>query len=265
MSPQLAVKSQQDKGFPGLIDGLHAADIISRINNSKQTIDTTISAADAATTLTINGTAFAVNVGAGVLTKTELRDLLIAAINAGSEPVTASINDADQLYVEADVSGVAFTYADTANVSSADLILNDPSVEFGLVVVQDDEKGSAKESLAHLPSITTDISDVFKVLGVAVHQHTVEQAKPTSGNLGYPPQSEMSIMKKGRVWVQTEVTVLSTDTPFVRFSASGTEKRGAFRNDADTADAVALPNSRFLNDSEVVNGINLVLLGLNLV
>lgn len=263
--PQTTVKSVQDKGFPGLIDGLDARDIISRINNSKQAITTVISAADLSTTLTINGTAFNVNSGAASKTKTELRDLLIAAINAGSEPVTASINDADELYVEANVSGTAFTYADTVNVASTDLILNEVSVEFGQLVVQDDEVGVGHESLAHLPSLTTDISNVLKVLGVAVHSHNFEQAKPTSGNLGYAPQSEMSIMKKGRVWVETELVVISTDTPFVRFSASGTEKRGAFRNDADGSDAVALPNSRFLNDSEVVNGINLVLLGLNLV
>ncbi len=262
---QTSVKSEQDKGFPGLIDGLHAVDIISRINNSKQTISTTITAIDLSTTLTINSTAFNVNSGAAAKTKTELRDLLIAAINAGAEPVTASINDADELYVEADVAGTAFTYADTLNVSSADIILNEASVEFGQVVVQDDEVGVGHENLAHLPSLTTDISNVFKVLGVAVHAHVVEQSRPASGNLGYAPQSEMSVMKKGRIWVKTEVAVVSTDTPFVRFSASGSEKRGAFRNDADTADAVALPNSRFLNDSEVVNGINLVLLGINLV
>lgn len=263
--PQTIVRSAQLKGFPGLIDGLDMRDIITRINNSKQTISTTITAADASTTLTINSTAFNVNSGAASLTKTELRDLLIAAINAGSEPVTASINDADELYVEANVSGTAFTYADTLNVSSADIILNEVSVEFGLVVVQDDEVGSGHEIMAHLPSVTTDISNVRKVLGVAAHSHNFEQTKPTSGNLGYAPQSEMSIMKTGRIWVASEQVVVTTDTPFARFVAAGTEKRGAIRKDADTSDAVALPNARFLNNSEVVDGINLVLLGVNLV
>jgi hypothetical protein len=262
---QLSVKSKQDKGFPGLIDGLHAADIISRINNSKQTITTVIVAADLETTITINGVAFTVNVGGGARTKTQLRDDLIAEINAGSEPVTAFINDADELYIESDTSGLAFTYADTTNVSSSDLILNETGVEFGKVVVQDDEQADSREILAHLPRVLTDITNVFKVLGVAAHQHTVEQAKPTSGNVGYPPQSEMSIMKKGRIWVETEVPVTSLDTPYVRCIAGANEKRGAIRNDADGTDAAALPNSRFLNDSQVVNGINLVLLGINLV
>jgi hypothetical protein len=262
---QLTVKSRNDKGFPGLIDGLHAADIISRINNSKQTITTVIVVIDLETTITINGVAFTVNPGGGPRTKTELRDDLIAAINAGSEPVTAFINDADELYIESDTSGLAFTYADTANVTSSDLILNEIGVEFGKVVVQDDEQADGREILAHLPSILTDITNVFKVLGVAVHQHTVEQAKPTSGNVGYPPQSEMSVMKKGRVWVESEVPVTSLDTPYVRCIAGASEKRGAIRNDADGADAAALPNSRFLNNSEVVNGINLVLLGIDLV
>jgi hypothetical protein len=262
---QTSVKSKQDKGFPGLIDGIGSKDVISRINNSKQSITTVISAIDLETTLTINGVAFTVNVGGGPRTKTELRNDLIAAINAGSEPVTASINDADELYVESDVSGAAFTYADTANVASTDLILNETGIGFGLCVVQDDEVGAGHESLAHLPSLVTDITNAFKVLGVTVHQHTVEQAKPTSNNVGYPVQSEMSVMKRGRIWVETEVPVVSTDTPYVRAIASGSEIRGAFRNDADGGDAGILANARFLNDSEVVNGINLVLLGLDIV
>lgn len=253
----------QRPGMPGMLaDNIHT-DIISRINNSKQTIATTITAADLSTTLTINTTAFNVNSGAAVKTKTELRDLLIAAINAGSEPVTASIKDADELYVEADVSGTAFTYADTLNVSSVDLILNETNVEFGKLVTADWEAGT-KPNRAHLPNVTTDITNEAKVLGVAIHEHTNMQRKPTSGNLGYEPQSAMSVLKKGNVWVETEVTVVAGDPVYVRFSASGTEKLGAFRNDADTADASILPNARFQQDSEVVGGLNLTILNLNL-
>lgn len=261
---QTTYLDNQEAGFPGMLaDNIHT-DIVSRINNSKQTISTTITAADLSTTLTINGTAFNVNSGAAVKTKTELRDLLIAAINAGSEPVTASINDADELYVEADVSGTAFTYADTLNVSSADLILNETSVEFGQVVTQDNEAGT-KEKRAHLPMIATDITNEKKVLGVAIHQHTVMQNKPTVNNKGYEPQSAISVLKKGNVWVETEVVVTTTDDVYVRYSASGSEKRGAFRNDADTADAAILPNARFAQDSVVIDGKNMTIVNINLV
>lgn len=221
--------------------GFH--DIITRINNSKQRISTVIDAADLSTTLTINGTAFNVNSGAASLTKTELRDLLITAINAGSEPVTASIKDADELYVDADVSGTVFTYADTVNVTSTDVILNETNVPFGVLVVEDTT--GLSDERAHLPQATGDITTVGKVAGVAVHNHGVEQNKGGINNLGYEPQSAMNVLREGRVVVRVEDAVVKGGLPFVRFVAGAGEQLGAFRSDADTSDAVALPNASY--------------------
>jgi len=260
---QTSYLDNQLPAIPGMLSDNVQTEIISRINNSKQTTSVVISAADLSTTLTINGTAFNVNAGAASLTKTELRDLLIAAINAGAQPVTASIKDADELYVEADVSGTAFTYADTVNVASTDVILNEASVEFGKVVTAD--WGTAtRQNRAHLPNLTTDITNAAKVLGVAIHEHTNMQSRPAANNIGYDPQSAMSVLKKGNVWVETEVTVVAGDPVYVRFAATSPEKRGAFRNDADTSDASVLPSARFQQDSEVIDGRNLTILNLNL-
>ena len=230
----------------GLADSGHH-DIMTRINNSKQRISTTIDAIDLSTTLTINGTAFNVNSGAAAKTKTELRDLLIAEINAGSEPVTASIKDADELYVDADVSGTVFTYADTVNVTSVDVILNETNVPFGVLVVEDTT--GLSDDRAHLPQATGDITTVGKVAGLALHTHAVEQNKGGINNLGYEPQSAMSVMRKGRAYVEVEDAVLKGGLPFVRFVAGAGEQLGAFRSDADTADAVALPNARFVTSA----------------
>ena len=226
----------------GLADSGHH-DIITRINNSKQRVSTTITAADLATTLTINGVAFTVNSGAATLTKTELRDLMITAVNAGSEPVTASINDADELFVDADVSGTAFTAVGTTNCSVADIILNETNVPFGVLVVEDTT--GLSDERAHLPQATGDITTVGKVAGIAVHSHAVEQNKGGINNLGYEPQSAISVLRKGRCYVEVEDAVVKGGLPFVRFAASASEQLGAFRSDADTADAVALPNARY--------------------
>lgn len=244
---QTSVESALEKGRAGgLADSGHH-DIITRINNSKQRVSTTITAADLATTLTINGVAFTVNVAAAVLTVTELRDLMIAAVNAGSEPVTASINDADELFVDADVSGVAFTAVGTTNCSVADVILNETNVPFGVLVVEDTT--GLSDERAHLPQATGDITTVGKVAGISVHTHAVEQNKGGINNLGYEPQSAMSLLKKGRIYVTVEDAVVKGDLPFVRFVAGAGEQLGAFRSDADTADAVALPNSSFVTSA----------------
>jgi hypothetical protein len=230
----------------GLADSGHH-DIITRINNSKQRVSVTITAADLETTVTINGTAFTVNSAPDVKTKTELRDLLIAAINGGSEPVTASINDADELFIDADVSGVAFTAVGTTNCSIANVILNELNVPFGVLVVEDTT--GLSDERAHLPQATGDITTVGKVAGISVHNHGVEQNKGGINNLGYEPQSAMNLLKKGRIYVTVEDAVVKGGLPFVRFVAGATEQLGSFRSDADTADAVALPNASYVTSA----------------
>lgn len=244
---QTGVESAMAIGRAGGIADSSFTDIVTRINNSKQRISTTIDAIDLSTTLTINGTAFNVNSGAAAKTKTELRDLLITAINAGSEPVTASIKDADELYVDADVSGVVFTYADTVNVTSVDVILNETNIPFGVGVVED--LTGLSDDRAHLPQATGDITTVGSFAGIAVHTHAVEQNKGGINNLGYEPQSAMSLMRRGRVYVEVEDAVVKGGLPFVRFVAAASEQLGAFRSDADTSDAVALPNARFVTSA----------------
>ena len=244
---QTSVESAMAIGLAGQLADSGFHDIITRINNSKQRVDVTITAADLATTLTIIGVAFTVNSGAATLTVTELRDLMIAAVNAGSEPVTASINDADQLFVDADVSGVAFTAVGTTNCSVADVILNELNVPFGVLVVEDTT--GLSDDRAHLPQATGDITTVGKVAGIAIHNHGVEQNKGGINNLGYEPQSAMNVLRKGRVLVTVEDAVVKGGLPFVRFVAAASEQLGSFRSDADTSDAVALPDARYVTSA----------------
>lgn len=244
---QSSVETIMEKGMPGQLADSGFHDIITRINNSKQRVSTTITAADLATTLTINGTAFTVNVGAATLTVTELRDLMITAVNAGSEPVTASIDDSDQLFVDADVSGTAFTAVGTTNCSVADVILNEANVPFGVLVVED--LTGLSDDRAHLPQATGDITTVGSVAGIALHTQFVEQSVGGTNNLGYDPQSSMNVLRKGRAYVQVEDAVVKGGLPFVRFVAAASEQLGAFRSDADTSDAVALPNARFVTSA----------------
>lgn len=245
---QSSVETIMEKGMPGQLADSGVKDTITRINNSKQRVSVTITAADLATTLTLNGTAFTVNVAAASLTKTELRDLMIAAVNAGSEPVTASENDADELFVDADVSGTAFTAVGTTNCSVADVILNEANVPFGVLVVEDTT--GLSDGRAHLPQATGDITTAGKVAGVAQHTQFVEQSVGGTNNLGYAPQSSMNVLREGRIYVLVEDAVVKGGAAFVRFVAGAGEQLGAFRSDADSGDAVALPGASFKTSAD---------------
>jgi hypothetical protein len=258
---QTSVLSSMAVGLPGQIADIGNALIETFVNGSRQLDEVTITAADAATTLTINGTAVTVNSGAETKTKAELVALLKAAVNAASLGVTASDGSAsDKMYVRADVHGTGFTAVGTTNCSVAHKVLNEGTIPFGKAVVRDTWSGL--ERSAHLPSLTAEVTTLGVFLGVTVHSHANEQNITNANNPGYAAYSAMSVMRRGRIWVTVETAVSPGDQAYVRFSAdtSAGESLGSFRNDADTADAVALPHSTF-ESSAAAGGIALLNLG----
>ncbi|MEW5804283.1 MAG: hypothetical protein AB1847_19480 [bacterium] len=245
---QTEVLTSMAIGLPGQLADISNCQIDSYVNGSKQLDEVTITAADAATTVTINGTAFTVNVAAAAKTKAELVALLIAAINAGTQPVMASEGSAtDKMYIRADVHGTAFTAVGTTNCTVAHVVLNEATIPFGVLVVQD--KWSGLDKTAHLPSLTAEITTASVPLGVTVHTQALEQAIAGATNVGYPAFSSMSVLRRGRIYVQVENAVKAGDVPYVRFSAGVGEQLGSFRSDADTADASILPYSRFVTSA----------------
>lgn len=70
-------------------------------------------------TVTINGTDFVFPASGN--TATEIRDGLIALIDAGSEPVSTAVVDADSFSLTADEAGVSFTLATDHSVTPADI------------------------------------------------------------------------------------------------------------------------------------------------
>lgn len=251
---QTSVESSMAMGYPGQLADLTNHDIATAYNTSKQLEDVTITAADLATTLTINGVAFTVNSGAATKTKTELRDLLIAAINAGSQPVTASIKDADELYVTADASGTGFTIAGTTNCTVANVIPNSllASIPFGILVSLNDNQG---EGLIHPPQAAGDVTTLL--LGIALHTHAIENVL-TGAETGYTAGSAVSVLRKGRVYVSVENAVVQNGAVYARHTASGVNTQlGAFRSDADTANASLVPGARFVK-AAAAGGITIV-------
>ena len=254
---QSSMNDSLTQGLPGGLYGFNH-DIIGKNNYSKKLDQVTITAADLATTCTINGTAFTVNVGAAVLTKTALAELLAAAINAGAEPVTAYFTAAAELItVESDVVGTTTTVVGTTNCSVVAQIGNAAAIGFGLFVCQD----LLYTDVARVPIVTTDVTNTGSPLGITVHTQAIEQFYQTDGGAGYALNAEMSICRRGMVWVTAETAMALTDSVFARFTVSGATVLGGIRNDADTANAVAIPTARVVRP---VTAAGLCLIDINL-
>jgi len=254
---QTSVETGLAIGLPGQIADLAFCDITSRVNGSKQLVLVTVTAPNLATTLTINATAFTVNEGAAVKTVTELAAMLVAAVNAGSEPVTATDLLDGTFYVRADVHATAFTAAGTTNCSVAAKVLNEDTICFGKLVAED--VWSGLNLTAHLPSLAAEITTVGLVAGITVHTQALEQAAANA--VGYAAYSSMSIMRKGRIYVAVEDAVTRGGTPYVRYTASGSYTIGSFRSDDDTGKAAALPCARY-GRSAAAGGITILELNL---
>lgn len=254
---QSSMNTSLTQGFPGGLYGFNH-DIIGRNNYSKKLDQVTITAADLATTCTINGTAFTVNVGAAVLTKTALAELLAAAINAGAEPVTAYFTAAAELItVESDVVGTTTTVVGTTNCSVVAQIGNAAAVGFGLFVCQD----LLYTEVARVPIVATDITNAKLARGITVQTQAIEQNYQSAGGDGYALNAEMSIVKRGAVWVTAETAMAVTDDVYARYTVSGTTVLGGIRNDADTAKAAIIPTARVVRP---VTAAGLCLIELNL-
>lgn len=84
-------------------------------------------------------------------------------------------------------------------------------------------------------------------LGVLVHQQP-QQDPALADPLGVALLETVGVLRLGRIWVRVEEAVVAnTDPVFFRHtSGGGGTEIGAFRTDADTASADALPQSAWL-------------------
>lgn len=88
-----------------------------------------------------------------------------------------------------------------------------------------------------LPGLTTDVTGPAGI-GFATNDVTLE------AGTGWALNDAVKIMRTGRIWMLSETAAAYGAAVFVRF-AGGNE--GAVRDDADTANAVALPGARFVS------------------
>jgi hypothetical protein len=253
---QTSVQTSMDIGLPGQIADLANSQVLTYANNSKKLDLVEITAADTTTTVTINGTAFTVTTD-GSDTKAELAAAVVALINAGSEPVTTYYTAAAESFqVESDTPGTTTTVVGTANCTVTAQIGNAAAIGFGYFVCQDAQDVNKARS----PIAAADITDAGDALGITVHTQAVAQnltSTGSSGSDGYALGEAMSVMRKGRIYVQVEDAVVAGNAVYVRYVAGTGETLGAFRSDADTSDAAILPGAKY-RTSAAASGIAIV-------
>lgn len=122
------------------------------------------------------------------------------------------------------------------------------AIKPGLFVV----RGTDVDKEAVVPSATTDITG-GKALGFVRHKsvHIASSFAQSTDRASYAEDSEMPVVRRGRMYVRCENAFTAGTKVFVRFTANGAGKvPGNIRSDADTDKAVALPNARFENSGD---------------
>ena len=138
-------------------------------------------------------------------------------------------------------------YEDMSNVPAvkgalADIALSDKvgrfaalDVKFGLGLAS-----SAVQGEALVPTATG-----FKFEGISVQTN-----KPTlnaTGEALYEAGQEITVLKKGRIWVYSEVAVNPSLDVFLRHTDNATLLAGDFRTDADTARGDQIANAKWVS------------------
>lgn len=89
---------------------------------------------------------------------------------------------------------------------------------------------TAVESRVAVPAATG-----FKFAGISVQ--TLKDIPRSTGIALYEADDQFPVLRKGRIWVYSEVAIDPTDPVFLRHTINAALLPGDFRNDADTARA----------------------------
>lgn len=206
--------------FAGVLDGLFH-DIETGKNDAGTAVQVqtvTITPVDATTyTITLNGLAIAVVSASSGATAASIRDQLVAAIRARSELdgiLSAFPFSATALRITALVAGTGFTISVGANLSNANTQANGTpeAIPFGRGVVRRTAGGDQ--------SVTLPSADSDEFIGVCARVHSNVDPANSNANSAMP-FSDLSIVKRGMVWVEVDTAVTDGQNAYLRFATGG--------------------------------------------
>jgi Protein of unknown function (DUF3383) len=139
-------------------------------------------ATDGPYVLTINGTDFSYTASSN--TATQIRDALLALVNAGTQPVTASTSGANAMPLTADEPGVSFTVSVSSPGSTMTSVLTTPNVGYPTDLVQwraerNDFYYVLEQSRS--PALIKNIAGVVEAMGKLFFAQSNDSAAQTQG------------------------------------------------------------------------------------
>ena len=251
MSPQTTVEENMERGFPGQLADISPKTVDSYNNRGVQVDTVTVVAADLETTVTIDGTPYTDNVGGGAKTIAAITDALAVLINAGSDPVVADSDGVSVITIYSTDFENAVVYLATVNVTVANVVAFGISIPYGLLVVQDpnsDVSGILPFNSDLVDQSASEFPEAgpFSVLGIALQEFTIVIPQAGTETNGYPSGKTMSILRRGRVYVQSEDAVVAGGKVYARVTPNGANTQlGALRSDVDGGSAVLVTGCRF--------------------
>lgn len=183
-------------------------------------------------------------------TKAEVVAGLLAAVNALPGADYRATNYAGDLVLMAK-PGVQFPRAVTSTgAGTMTIAAKDVTIPFGVFVALDPNRFSSADP--QMMPISLPVGATTKILGLAMHTQYFESQYYPQANVSvpsYPAGQAVNVARTGRYWVLPEVAVTAGDPVFARHTTNGGfTQLGAVRNDADTANAIAI-SGRFLSSA----------------
>lgn len=181
----------------------------------------------------------------GTATKAEIVAGLMAAVNAVGAADYAAVTSGTDLVLVPKPGVSAPSVVTSTGVGVLAFTAGASAIPFGAAVALDAPRMDATDPQTlpvKLPNASTD-----KLLGIVRFTQLFESSGLAVAP-GYPAGLTINVAKKGQFWVQPEIAVTAGDPVFARITANGPlTQLGALRNDADTANAIAMPGARFLS------------------
>lgn len=224
-------------GYAGMVVGINdGRDVETYINNAATAAgvyDLVFAAVNLATytadiygvhvAFTADGTATVAEIRDGMLAQIALQPALALRVTAAASSNNVRITELNpELYGAASISGLDANSALSTVTAHQQLEI----VPAGVLV----SRGSGFQDMLLLHSASDPL------VGITIHQHMPVSSLVASTRAGFPPKSEISVLKRGKIWMVAEEAVTLTDTPFFRYASLGANVgRGTVRNDADSS------------------------------
>lgn len=250
MAVQLSYALNPAAAVEGMLADSGRPEIVSGLCGTRKLVSVAIGADnDDLYTITINGVDFDYQAD-GSATTAEIAAGLVAAINAGSEPVVASGADTPIL-IESTLDGPDgdFTYADATSgagtLTETVLVEQGQEVGFGKYVCLDErvsEDLDAEDFPVRLPRQSSDITGGLR-LGVVLEDKARE-----ANDGAFRANTMLPVCREGRVWVRVEEAVAKGNQVHVRYAAGG-DGLGSFGDTTGSSERAALPGCFYLTSA----------------